>query len=63
MYFFLIVVGFFHGFMLLPIFLTYVNVRSSDDEPIKNNKLKDSVFLEKTGTDKLSHENKEQIDI
>ena len=49
--------------MLLPIFLTYVNVRSSDDEPIKNNKLKDSVFLEKTGTDKLSHENKEQIDI
>ena len=32
MYFFLIVVGFFHGFMLLPIFLTYVNVRSKDDE-------------------------------
>ena len=32
MYFFLIVVGFFHGFMLLPIFLTYVNVRSNDDE-------------------------------
>ena len=62
MYFFLIVVGFFHGFMLLPIFLTYVNVRSSDDEPIKNNKLKDSVFQEKPGTDKLSHENKEQIE-
>ena len=32
MYFFLIVVGFFHGFMLLPIFLTYVNVSSKDDE-------------------------------
>ena len=47
--------------MLLPIFLTYVNVRSSDDEPIKNNKLKDSVFQEKPGTDKLSHEIKSKL--
>jgi Niemann-Pick C1 protein len=27
MYFFLIIMGFFHGFMILPIFLTYVNIK------------------------------------
>ncbi|MGL4948644.1 MAG: hypothetical protein ACRC42_04710 [Mycoplasma sp.] len=30
MYFFLILVGFFHGFMLLPLFLTYVNIKGTD---------------------------------
>ena len=41
MYFFLIVVGFFHGFMLLPLFLTYVNIRSSGEKK----KIKDSDLL------------------
>ena len=41
MYFFLIVVGFFHGFMLLPLFLTYVNIRSSGEKKT----IKDSDLL------------------
>ena len=41
MYFFLIVVGFFHGFMVLPLFLTYVNIRSSGEKK----KIKDSDLL------------------
>ena len=40
-YFFLIVVGFFHGFMLLPLFLTYVNIRSSGEKKT----IKDSDLL------------------
>ena len=47
--FFLIVVGFFHGFIHPPIFLTYVNARPIEDESLKNNQLKDSVFQDKAG--------------
>ena len=50
MYFFLIVVGFFHGFMLLPLFLTYVNIRSGDKE--RENELKDSLVTGKSTNNK-----------
>ena len=46
MYFFLVVVGFYHGFIILPIFLTYVNI-SNDSE----NKGRISQFKEQILTD------------
>lgn len=37
MYFFLILVGFFHGFILLPLFLTYVNIAGSGNKKVGEN--------------------------
>jgi hypothetical protein len=40
MYFFLIVVGFFHGFIILPIVLSMINLRKGKSE-IRNPKIND----------------------
>ena len=59
MYFFLIVVGFFHGFVLLPLFLTHVNIvenKSIGLENIHREKLIDSTYSSKRDTIKLQNE-------
>ena len=53
MYFFLIVVGFFHGFMLLPLFLTYVNIRSTESDKVTDSKFAQEEFPEETKKDDL----------
>ncbi|MCQ2817371.1 MAG: hypothetical protein MJ252_08920 [archaeon] len=40
MYFFLILVGFFHGFILLPLFLTYVNIAGGNSKSVGSNDMK-----------------------
>ena len=40
MYFFLVLVGFFHGFVLLPLFLTYVNIAGGNGKNIEINDMK-----------------------
>ena len=37
MYFFLIIVGFFHGFILLPIFLSFLRINVSKKNKLENN--------------------------
>lgn len=59
MYFFLIVVGFFHGFVLLPLFLSHVNIvenKSIGLENIHREKLIESTYSSKRDTIKLQNE-------
>ena len=53
MYFCLIIVGFFHGFVLLPLFLTHINIgvkKRIKIENIHREKLIDSAFTSKRDT-------------
>lgn len=53
MYFFLILVGFFHGFILLPLFLTYVNIAGGTKNEVEASE--ELNYTEKIKTDDLGN--------